>query len=308
MATRYPIRAVAKITGIAPETLRAWERRYGAVVPERSGRGRQYGEEQIRRLTRLNQLVQKGHAIGSIAALPDAALDALLDGPGVGSAPVPVTPQADRPSLVMSPPVSSAPVLSAIDDFDETRTSDELRRLAALMAPNEFLYRTVVPLMREVGTRWHDGRLAIAQEHLISQALRTLLGNMRRLFRPAVPARKMVFATPAGEAHEFGILAAAMLAATVGFEAVYLGVDLPADETARAARRVSAQVVVLGITIVKETTMAEVRAVALALPASTGLWLGGAGVANLDLSQVGRPVVAFTDLQAFEEECRRWRP
>ena len=50
MPTRYPIRAVAKITGLSLDTLRAWERRYQAVVPERSDRGRQYGPEHIERL------------------------------------------------------------------------------------------------------------------------------------------------------------------------------------------------------------------------------------------------------------------
>jgi DNA-binding transcriptional MerR regulator len=68
MQTSYPIRAVAKITGLSLDTLRAWERRYKAVVPGRSDRGRQYGAAHIERLLLLNQLVQKGHAIGGIAA------------------------------------------------------------------------------------------------------------------------------------------------------------------------------------------------------------------------------------------------
>ena len=78
METRYPIRAVAKITGLSLDTLRAWERRYKAVVPERSERGRQYGLEHIERLLLLNQLVQKGHAIGGIASRSDEELRGLL--------------------------------------------------------------------------------------------------------------------------------------------------------------------------------------------------------------------------------------
>ncbi len=79
METRYPIRAVSKITGISLDTLRAWERRYKAVVPERSDRGRQYGPEDIERLLLLNQLVQKGHAIGGIASRSDEELRDLLN-------------------------------------------------------------------------------------------------------------------------------------------------------------------------------------------------------------------------------------
>ena len=60
--------------------------------------------------------------------------------------------------------------------------------------------------MGEVGVRWHNGTLAIAQEHLVSEMQRSLLGSMMRLFRPSNPAMKMVLATLSGESHEFGIL------------------------------------------------------------------------------------------------------
>src|SRR5271165_6214294 len=78
MQTGYPIRAVAKITGISVDTLRAWERRYQAVAPERSDRGRLYGPGQIERLLLLGQLVKKGHDIGGVASLPDWELKNLL--------------------------------------------------------------------------------------------------------------------------------------------------------------------------------------------------------------------------------------
>lgn len=299
MPTHYPIRAVAKITGISPETLRAWERRYQAVVPERTGRGRQYGPEQIERLGRLNRLVRKGHAIGSIAGLPDDQLDAL---DAVPAHPAAVAATAPTPSADML-----APVLAAIDLFDATRAGDELSRLAAVLAPRELVHRVVMPLMGEVGVRWHDGRLTVAQEHLVSQLLRNLLGSMSRLFRPSSPSARMVVATPAGERHEFGILAASMLAAMSGIEPVYLGADLPADEIGHAATRVSAPIVLLGISVASAHALEQVRSIAQAMPSTSRLWLGGADVAALDLSLVARPTVVFSDLSAFEDACQRWR-
>ena len=176
METRYPIRAVAKITGLSLDTLRAWERRYKAVVPERSERGRQYGPEHIERLLLLNQLVQKGHAIGGIASRSDEELRGLL------------SEQPSQPVSVPAPPADMlAPILAAIESFDTLHASDELSRLAAVLSPRDLVYHVAVPLMREVGIRWHDGTLAIAQEHLVSQMLRTLLGSMMRLFRPPNP-------------------------------------------------------------------------------------------------------------------------
>jgi len=294
METRYPIRAVSRITGLALDTLRAWERRYKAVVPERSERGRQYSPAQIERLLLLNQLVQKGHAIGRIAPLADEELKNLLVQQPSHKPPEP------EPTLEIL-----APILAAIEDFDSARALDELSRLAAILAPRDLVYQVAVPLMQEVGVRWHDGTLAISQEHLVSQMLRTLLGSMVRLFRPSNPATKMVLATPAGESHEFGILASAMLASMAGIEPVYLGPDLPAREIAEAAHRVSAGVIVLGIAVMTETTAEEVRKVAAAMPEGVELWIGGAGSAGLDVSNLGSNTVLLKDLLVLENECRR---
>jgi MerR family transcriptional regulator, light-induced transcriptional regulator len=295
MQTRYPIRAVAKITGLSLDTLRAWERRYQAVVPERSDRGRQYGPAQIERLLLLGQLVHKGHAIGGIASLADQELKNLLAQPSQ------TTPEPEPSREIL------APVLSAIENFDSARAGDELSRLAAVLSPRDLVYQVAVPLMLEVGIRCHNGTLAIAQEHLLSQMLRNLLGSMIRLFRPSNPAMKMVLATPAGESHEFGILASAMLASMAGIEPVYLGPDLPALEIANVAQRVSAQVILLGITVTTETTAEEVRSLAAAMPEAGELWIGGASSADVDLSKLGRKTVLVKDFSGLENECRRWR-
>ena len=296
MKTRYPIRAVAKITGLSLDTLRAWERRYQAVAPERSDRGRQYRPAHIERLLLLGQLVQKGHAIGGIASLTDQDLKNLLT-----QQPSQPTPEREPLSDIL------APVLSAIESFDSARAGDELSRLAAVLSPRDLVYQVAVPLMLEVGIRCHNGTLAIAQEHMLSQMLRNLLGSMIRLFRPSSPAMKMVLATPAGESHEFGILASAMLASMAGIEPVYLGPDLPALEIANVAQRVSAQVILLGVTVITENTGDEVRAVASAMPEAGELWVGGASCADLDLTHLGRKTVWIKDLPALENECRRWR-
>ena len=163
----------------------------------------------------LNQLVQKGHAIGGIASRSDEELRGLL---------------AQQPSQPVSVPDATGghpgPDSRGDREFRHPSASDELSRLAAVLSPRDLVYQVAVPLMREVGIRWHNGTLAIAQEHLVSQMLRTLLGSMMRLFRPPNPAMTMVLSTPAGESHEFGILAAAMLASLAGVEPVYLGSKL----------------------------------------------------------------------------------
>ena len=293
----YPIRAVAKITGLSLDTLRAWERRYKAVVPERSHRGRLYGTAHIERLLLLGELVQKGHAIGGIAPLSDRELQGLLA----------ESPQSAKATESFSQHDILAPILAALERFDSAAAHAEVGRLAAMLPPRDLVYQVMVPLMREVGVRWHDGTLAIAQEHVASQIVRDVLGGLIRLFRPFRPATKMVFATPAGETHEFGIQAAAMLASMTGIEPVYLGANLPAKEIATTAKKTGSRVIVLGITFPSVETQAEVRAIAASMPKATALWVGGAGTEGLDLTGLGQRAIRLKNLPAFEAECKRHR-
>ena len=289
----YPIRAVAKITGLSLDTLRAWERRYHAVEPEHTERGRQYGPAHIERLLLLRQLIRQGHSIGQIAGLPDLELQSLLARP------------AQPPSEVA--PALIAPVLNAIEAFDSARAAEELSRLAAVLAPRDLVYQVALPLMRETGVRWHKGTFAIAQEHLVSANLRSLLGGMMRLYRNSGSNAKMVLATPAGDTHEFGILAAAMLAAIAGMEPVYLGASLPGLEITRAVERTDARVLTLGITLPSPDTPEQIREIAAALPATSEFWVGGEGAGAIDLSVFGRRILRVSDLSAFESECVRWK-
>jgi DNA-binding transcriptional MerR regulator len=285
---------VAKITGLSLDTLRAWERRYQAVVPERSERGRQYGPAHIERLMLLNRLVQNGHAIGQIAGLPDLELQNLL---------APETASTAGPA----PLDLLGPVFSAIETFDSARAGDELSRLAAVLSPRDLVYQVAIPLMRETGSRWHDGTFAIAQEHMVSQLLRNLLGSMMRLYRRAGSGPKVIFATPAGDSHELGVLAAAMLSAIAGLEPVYLGSHLPALEIARAAERAAARIVAIGVAYPAPGVSDEVRILADALPGDVEFWVGGDDGNQLDLSGIRRDMIRIKDLYAFENECRRWR-
>lgn len=292
MQGHFPIGAVAKITGISVDTLRAWERRYKAVTPERTERGRQYGAPQINRLSLLNQLVQRRHSIGSIASLSDNELRHLLSQQPAQAAPQPFANLLDG-------------ILAAVEDFDDLRAGEELSRLAAVLAPRDVVYQVALPLMNEIGIRWSKGILGVAQEHLVSQLMRNLLGSMMRLFRSSTAPTKMVLATLGGELHEFGILAAAMLASMAGIQPVYLGPNLPAQEIVGAAARTAARVVAIGITVASASTQGEAELIARALPEAVELWVGGRSSNTLDLAALSRGALLLQDLNGFEVECRR---
>ncbi len=89
----YRSGAVARLTGIPVQTLRVWERRYKIVGPRQSATGqRQYSPEDVARLTVIKQLVDTGHAIGSIATLDLVSLRSMLDKAARALRVVPRTP------------------------------------------------------------------------------------------------------------------------------------------------------------------------------------------------------------------------
>src|SRR5689334_965236 len=76
---RHPIRVVARRTGLKPDLIRAWERRYGAVAPGRSAtRRRYYSDAEIERLSLLGRVVRAGHTISRVAQLPNEELEELI--------------------------------------------------------------------------------------------------------------------------------------------------------------------------------------------------------------------------------------
>ena len=217
----YPIRVVARMTGLSVDTLRAWERRYGAVTPERSDRGRVYTDGHVRRLKQLATLVEQGHPIGRIASLSDAALKKLHQG-----LPAHVAPAHDTDTDL-------APLLNAVKRYELAEIDSLLNRYAVTVPPDQLIFAVVLPVLREIGARWESGTLRPAQEHLVSSIIRSVLGGMLRTMPRASTGPTIVFATPSGERHELGLLSAAVLAAAAGARVVYLGPDLPAADAAR---------------------------------------------------------------------------
>jgi methylmalonyl-CoA mutase cobalamin-binding subunit len=294
---RYPIRAVARLTGLPLDTLRAWERRYEAVVPERGPRGRQYTEAQVERLRLLKEAVEQGHAIGVVARQDTTPLRALV---AAGRAvPTRQAPEGDYDRL--------APIVAAIEALDPGEIDGQLGRLGLMLPPRAFVHEIVVPLMRETGARWHQGRFSVAQEHLLSAVMRNLLGTLIRLHAPAGVKPSIVFSTPEGELHEFGILAAAMLASVAGLGVLYLGPNLPAPEIVSSAARVGARVVTIGLTPAnhRDPVLEDVSWLARRLPATTELWIGGGNGYKVSGRRGGAPVTWLKSLSDFEDALAR---
>lgn len=297
-SARYPIRAVARLTGIGIDTLRAWERRHGAVTPVRDQRGRMYTDADVARLRLLRSAVEHGHSIGRLAGLGDRELRHLVE--TADAAAVPAVDPMERASL------NTATLAAALHKFDAAGIDQEIARLATLLRPLELLRDVLMPTLVEVGDQWYRGRASIAQEHLMSSTVRHILGSFLRLHaRAEVPAR-LLFATPSGERHEIGTLGAAMLAASNGLGVAYLGPDLPARDIIQSAKPAGAQVVVLGLTRASagKATERELRTIVRDLPKHVELWTGGPG-AGRHAGIIAPRGVVFDDYGAYQQALVR---
>lgn len=293
---RYPIRAVSKLTGIPVDTLRAWERRYRVVVPDRDDRGRLYSDGDVERLRLLRRAVDAGHAIGRVAPLSADELRGLL---------------VEAPaSLPTGPGVDLAGLQDAVDRFDGPAFRRELSRLAAVLPVRALCREVALPLLHRVGEAWHAGRLDIAREHMVSAEIRSLLGALARLHDVRHGVGDLVFATPAGELHEIGTLAAAVVAADAGLGALFLGANLPAREVVSAAARAGAPAVVLGWTGGRLERGPDPRAaiaeIGRELPRGVELWVGGRGARDAERATGGR-AMALESFDAYERALSRLR-
>lgn len=282
------IRSVARATGLSPDTLRVWERRYGNLASRRSAAGyRLYSEGDVRRLTLLRALIGAGHSIGEIAALSPTDLERLAA--RLANQP---TPGIDGLAAQ-----TRARFLAAIAALDTTMAERAIAASRLVLPPLELVREVIVPLLHEVGDRWARQELSIGQEHAASAVVRGHLGDVLRTLEAPIGAPAALSATPAGEQHEFGALLAGIVAGTQGFRVIYLGANVPAEDFARAAEDGGARVALLScVAMPKDACAREVGAIRRALPRAIALVAGGPALA--DPPPVGVTAVGSLDALA----------
>ncbi len=290
-AATYSIKAVAEATGLTVETLRAWERRYGVIVPKRGAGGhRLYTTHDVSRLRRLHETTARGHPIGKIAHLSNDALGRLLsDHPAGGH-------DAAAQALVER-------ILAAVSKYRLAECDQGMAMAFALMPPFEAVRGVLAPALREVGERWHRGEMSIAQERIASNCARRQLIALLHTFNSVAKGAAVVFATLSGERHELGILMYATLAASLRLRTFYLGPDLPAEEVARFAIKIRAMAVAISLVNHDqlEGTLAQLHGLRAQLPDEMEIWLGGPALVEIDEATLPPRSVRMLEPGDFEQ-------
>lgn len=235
----YRINVAAELSGVSENLIRAWERRYGVLIPARTGSGyRSYERADIEVLKRLKQLTEQGVSISEAAKLVPQLLrevkEQLAQEGTIGLPREELEPSRWRDEL-----------FGAAQRFDQAAI-DTLMDEGLRQPPLAFFEDLVAPLLREVGERWHAGKLSISEEHLLTNAARqrlvSLLANA-----PKLAKRHVVCACLPSEQHELGLLGAALHFRHAGWKVTYLGARTPFAQLRRVVAAVKPDVVAVSV-------------------------------------------------------------
>lgn len=242
---RYPIKLVARRTGLSMHAIRIWEKRYNAVSPERTETNRRlYSEADMERLLLLYKATLDGHAIGQIAKLPTEQLRQLL--PTTAAATSNKSAEENKDDFA-SPAAALEHCLQFVKQLDPERLKRALEEAEVALSKPRFIEQLIAPLMQKIGEMWRDGRLRVVHEHMATAVTRSFLGNVRSAYEVPETAPGLIVTTPVGQLHELGALMASATASAEGWRVIYLGPNLPAEEVAAAARQNQARAVALSI-------------------------------------------------------------
>jgi DNA-binding transcriptional MerR regulator/methylmalonyl-CoA mutase cobalamin-binding subunit len=295
----YPLRTVSRLTGLSPDIIRAWEKRYSVVSPVRGARGaRLYSREDIDHLRSLARAVAGGRAIGDIARLDREQVKRLADETA------PIVDETSVSSGAAGENILER-ALSAVETYDDAALRTELGDALAIMGPVRFVREIGAPFLTTVGERWHARDFSIAQEHMATAALRSFLHSAISSRRSRSDRPGVLLATTCGQKHEGGLLMVALLLLEQRIEIAYLGAEMPAEDIVAASKELGVSVVALSFTTTNDSkdTVKEVRRIERDLAPTVELWLGGIGAVEIGQKIRSTRTVVFQNLDALHDRA-----
>ncbi len=244
------IQVASRLCGVGVHTLRAWEKRYAAVTPQRAENGRRlYSEEDICKLQMLNELCHHGNSISAIANCSNVELSQLLAKFTKKERLLEHLSDDYEKNEANSPNALSHLVL-ALDTYKLDVISHELNKLVRTLNPKDLVHNILMPLLQEINTRVTRGALSSDQVSAISSMIRFHAGDILYLsHRQAARSGKVfIFSSPQMLGRDLGILSCALLCTHYRHKIFYFDHHLSSDALGQTVEAVNADYVVLDTT------------------------------------------------------------
>jgi DNA-binding transcriptional MerR regulator len=262
-----PIRTVANLTGVNPVTLRAWERRYNLITPQRTPKGhRLYTEEDVELIKQVLELLDQGISISQVKPLLEHATD-----------------EERAASLASTGDVwknYQQKILQAVEKFDEHALDSTYNDALSLYPVDVVNERLILPLLRILGERWQERDAGIAEEHFFSVYLRNKLGTRIHHMNQRSSGPLLILACLPGEYHEIGLLLFALATVNFGYRVLILGSNTPLEQLSKVLRRKTCAGIVLSGSFRPSRNLFESDLPDLVSNSPVPVFIGGRSVAR----------------------------
>jgi len=223
--------AVVQATGVQPDTLRAWERRYGLPQPGRSEGGhRLYSQRDVEIVKWLQARQDEGQRISQAVELWQS-----LESEGRDPLHMPRFANEETPLVEVD--VAPTMAISRLKDtwvaaclaFDEGRADNILAQAFAIYPPDAVCAHLLLPALSEIGDGWYHNSMTVQQEHFASELAVRRVESLLVGTPPPTRTGKILIADPPHEQHRFPALMLNYLLRRSGWETLYLGDNVPLD-------------------------------------------------------------------------------
>lgn len=241
----FNMKVVVQETGLKPDTLRAWERRYGVPAPERTAGGhRLYSQHEIDMLkwliARQDEGLNISHAVELWRQLESEGQDPILS---YGHEAPP--PPAPKPVLVSGGRIDALREawVAACLRFEEQTAQQIVAQAFAIFPIETVCFELLQKGLQQIGAGWYEGRVSVQQEHFASALAVRQLESLLSSMASAVRQGRLLVVCPPEEQHTFGLLLLALLLRRRGWDVVYLGANVPLARLEASVQAIKPQMV-----------------------------------------------------------------
>jgi DNA-binding transcriptional MerR regulator len=238
---KYTIKKVGDLTGILPVTLRAWERRYGVLSPERKeNRYRLYSDRDVAILRWLTSQTARGISISTAAS---NLRNLRMNNEWPNLVPPGITREKVKTSI---PPERYAEKLfNLLKQHNEADASKLMQEINSGFDVETVIVRIITPCLISVGEAWYQGNLMISTEHFASAFIRSRLYILFQSYPIATRGANILIGGAPSEDHELGALMMAILLRSRGYRVEFLGPNLHMDDLVDYAKSEKPAAVIL---------------------------------------------------------------
>jgi DNA-binding transcriptional MerR regulator/methanogenic corrinoid protein MtbC1 len=282
----FNTKAVVLQTGVPAPTLRAWERRYALLVPERADNAyRLYSERHVALIRWLKERVDSGISISQAAALfrhlaerqqheeqelhpATKAAEVSFDNPSDNAPTYEVSLTSPEHDATLLPSLSSyshtpakntyptgynmrvtkGQLIEIFQDMDEQAAHISMGYVFSLYSVEEVCCELIIPTLQDIGSLWAQGKLTSSVEHFASNFFRAILTNLFHATRRSIDGPRVVTCCAPGELHELAILILSLFLRRNGMCVFYLGQNIETVALLHTIKQLAPVAVCLSLT------------------------------------------------------------